>query len=367
MDKAESLRWGGHPQQWGGTRLVEMIDGRERGVRAVEFRTGAGLEFDVLVDRGMDVGAARYKGSSLVWHSQAGFAAPAFREHQDIGWMRMFGGGLFMTAGLDHIFLGEHDPNDTYEYPSRGAAGGMGYDLHGRIGTTPGLLRSYGETWDGDVCTLHAEGEVRQGGALAESLVLRRRIESTLDGKTIAWTDDVENEGPHTTPHMMLYHINFGAPLLGPECELVLPSRGIRWMTPNVEGRPERANRFSGPEADGVEEVFEHDMAADANGDVEVALINRADPGAPWGITLTYPREKFPYFLQWHFLAEGSYALGFEPTTNPPGNRTMAREAGQMVFLEPGERVVSRCAVTVVDGTAEVDAATARIRAVDLG
>ena len=39
-----------------GVRLVTLGDGAERGVRALEFRTGTGLDFDVLVDRCMDVG-----------------------------------------------------------------------------------------------------------------------------------------------------------------------------------------------------------------------------------------------------------------------------------------------------------------------
>lgn len=363
MDKAEALRWGGHTQQWGGTRLVEMADGLERGVRAVEFRTTTGLEFDVLVDRGMDVAAARYRGRSLVWHSQAGFAAPAFREFQDIGWMRMFGGGLFATAGLDHIFLGEQDPHDTYGYPSRGAAGGMAYDLHGRVSTIPAVLRSYGEKWEDGECILFAEGEVRQAGALAESLILRRRVETTLEGSTISWTDTVENEGAHTTPHMMLYHINFGAPLLGPASRIVIPSRSVRWTTPNVEGRPERHQRFTAPSPDGVEEVFEHDMVADEDGRVELALLNEVDPDQPWGVTLSYDRPRFPYFLQWSVLADGTYAMGFEPTTNPPGNRASARESGELLMLEPGQVVSSRTSVTVLDGREQCERAERRIAA----
>jgi hypothetical protein len=42
----------------GGVRSVVLGDGAERGIRVLEFRTGGGLRFDVLVDRAMDIGLA---------------------------------------------------------------------------------------------------------------------------------------------------------------------------------------------------------------------------------------------------------------------------------------------------------------------
>ena len=66
MDRAWLMARAGHIQQWGGTRLVALEDGTERGVRTVEFRTSAGLEFAVLVDRGMDVGRPGTKDALLL-------------------------------------------------------------------------------------------------------------------------------------------------------------------------------------------------------------------------------------------------------------------------------------------------------------
>ena len=45
-------------------------EGPARGVRALRFRTGGGLSFDVLCDRGMDLGAAEYRGAPLAWLSR---------------------------------------------------------------------------------------------------------------------------------------------------------------------------------------------------------------------------------------------------------------------------------------------------------
>ena len=54
--RAELLRRIGRLEQVAGVRLVTIGDGQGRGVRVLEFRTGTGFAFDVLVDRSFDVG-----------------------------------------------------------------------------------------------------------------------------------------------------------------------------------------------------------------------------------------------------------------------------------------------------------------------
>src|SRR5690348_15236026 len=48
--RAELLRRIGRLEQVAGVRLVTIGDGQGRGVRVLEFRTGTGFAFDVLVD-----------------------------------------------------------------------------------------------------------------------------------------------------------------------------------------------------------------------------------------------------------------------------------------------------------------------------
>ena len=74
-ERREAEKRIGHPSQVGGLRQYVLTDGRAAGVRGVDFRTTAGLEFSVVLDRGMDISEARYKGMSLCWRSPAGDAA----------------------------------------------------------------------------------------------------------------------------------------------------------------------------------------------------------------------------------------------------------------------------------------------------
>ena len=126
-------------------------EGAARGVQALRFRTGGDLSLDVLCDRGMDLGAAEYRGAPLAWLSPTGVVAPHFRELRGEGWLRSFGGGLLVTCGLQNV--GEPSEMDGEEL-----------GLHGRISNTPASLLSREVRWDGEGCLLEARGEVREAG-----------------------------------------------------------------------------------------------------------------------------------------------------------------------------------------------------------
>ena len=55
---------------------------------------------------------------------------------------------------------------------------------------------------------------MRQVALLGENLSLRRRIELRAGRPEIIITDRISNDGFVATPHMLLYHINVGWPLL---------------------------------------------------------------------------------------------------------------------------------------------------------
>ena len=85
----------GRLEQVAGVRLVDRGDGTERGVRVLEFRTGAGFSFDILVDRAMDVGRCEHDGRALAKELDL-----LVYGHSHVGALeRMPGGGVFANAG----------------------------------------------------------------------------------------------------------------------------------------------------------------------------------------------------------------------------------------------------------------------------
>src|SRR5450755_1608539 len=107
--------------QFAGVRLMTLGDGLERGNRMLEFRTGTGLIFTVMVDRALDIGGCEFKGQAIGWHSPAGFRSPAISDPEadnGLGWLRSFS-GLLATCGLDHALAPTVEDAAHFNYPFR--------------------------------------------------------------------------------------------------------------------------------------------------------------------------------------------------------------------------------------------------------
>jgi hypothetical protein len=61
LTRRELLRRIGRLEQVAGIEPFVFDDGPARGVRAFRFRTGGSLSFDILPDRGMNLGFAEYR------------------------------------------------------------------------------------------------------------------------------------------------------------------------------------------------------------------------------------------------------------------------------------------------------------------
>jgi len=347
LDRSALARLAGDPSALGGVRGVVLDNGAERGIRALEFRTGTGLAFEVLVDRAMDIGAAEHAGRSFGWRSATGFRHPALHEYRDedgLAWLRSFS-GLMVTAGLDHtLFTAEVDASQ-YRYPFRKS---VWNGLHGRIANTPADLVGYGEEWRSeDACILWAEGEVRQAAIFGEHLRLRRRIEADLGGNQIRLIDTVANFGFDATPHMLLYHINLGWPLVDDGARLVAPIARTRWFTDSVTEQRVSYQRFPPPRHGFVEQVYAHDLVAGDDGRVNAAVVNER---IGLGVQVEWSASEFPYFFEWLHLREGAYAVGLEPSTHDVGGEVQARADGSMIWLGAGEARAYHTTFSILEG-----------------
>jgi hypothetical protein len=362
MTRRDVAAHAGSLSAFGGVRLVTLGDGVERGVRMLEFRTGSGLRFTVAVDRAMDIVEVEHKGRSIGWHSPTGLRHPGLHDpegEQGLAFARSFTGFL-VTCGLDHILGPEEVPADGYNYPGKTTVRQM---LHGRVTGIPARLAGYGERWEGDRCILWAEGIVQQSAVFGENLHLRRRIEADLGGDEIRMSDRVTNEGFLRTPHMFFYHVNLGAPLLEEGARYVAPIRDVVWAAHEARYREQGVGYRTAPApTEGyVEQVWEHDMAADAAGEVPVALLNDR---LGLGIEVVTRKDQLPCAYQWQNFQAGSYALGIEPSTHHVLGDNAARERGEMIWLSSLESRSYEVRFRALDGKAALGDAETRIRAI---
>ena len=352
----------GSLSQFAGVQLSTLGDGVERGVRRLEFRTGTGLRFTVLIDRAMDIAECEHAGRAVGWHSPSGFRHPGLHDYEGeggLGWFRSMS-GLNITCGLDHTLFMHDDPAGHYHY---GPRKGVASSLHGRVGTIPARLTGYGERWDGDECVLWAEGVVQQSTVFGEDLHLIRRIEATVGGDEIRMHDRVVNHGFYRTPHMYCYHINVGHPVLAEGSRYVAPIREVLWAAHADQYRAQGVGYRTAPApiANFHEQVWQHDMTADAEGRVAVALVNEA---IGFGFEVTTLKSQFPAMYQWQNFHAGHYAMGIEPSTNHVMGKDFARERGELIWLDHGDERRYDTVLRILPDAAAVSASVARIEGV---
>jgi len=323
LTSRELRRRVGRLEQVAGIEPFVFDDGPARGVRAFRFRTGSGLSFDVLPDRGMDLGAAEHGGAPLAWLSPTGVVTPSFHEPEGEGWLRSFHGGLLVTCGLQNVGPPDED---------------KGLGLHGRASNIPASGVSCDAIWDERGCVLQARGQLRESRVFGPNLVLRRTISARVGESSILVEDSVENEGFEPEPLMVLYHINLGWPLLDETSRLVGPGR-----PGPPEPRDEEADRgleawdrFSTPAPGFRERVFYHRPAAGEDGWAVARLENPALSGG-LAFSVGFRPEELPEFVQWTMTGEGTYVLGLEPATSRVEGRAAEEEAGRVILLGPGE------------------------------
>jgi len=351
--KQELLDRVGDISQVGGARKVVLDDGPHKGVEVVEFRTGSGLNFCAVPGRGMDITFAEYNGRPLAWRSAAGEVSPAFYDESSLGWLRSFPGGLLATCGLTSAGAPCEDMGETL-------------GIHGRVANIPASNVCVDGEWDGDNFTMWTSGKVRECRLFGENIFLKRKISATLGENRFFIHDSVTNEGPRRTPHMLIYHMNTGFPVVDEGSILVSPTLNATPRDADAEVDKEYYYRMDAPTAGFKERCYYHEMAADAEGWVQAALVNKNMPsGEQFGFYVKYNKNELPRFIQWKMAGTQEYVVGMEPANCLVEGRAKERERGTLQFLKPGETRDYHLEIGVLtnsDDVAEFEETVTRIK-----
>ena len=339
--RSEVLRRVGNVTQIAATRHVVLSDGRAKGIAAVDFDSGSGFRFTVLPDRGMDISAASYRGTNLVYLTPNGEVHPSFYEPEGLGWLRTFFGGLLTTCGLTYMGAPVRDGDEEL-------------GLHGRYATTPARQVCDRSRWEGDDYVLEVSGVMEECQLFGDKLRLTRTVSTRAGAKSLVFHDVVENFGWRPSPFTILYHINFGFPLLDATSHAVVAA--IESTPFNARSADDMAEMlsFSDPVPGYEEQNFSHRMGTDAEGWTYAALINRGLHDG-LGAYLKFDGRALPYLNEWKMMGEGDYVAALEPCNAPCENRASLREKGLLPFLGPGEVQDIRVEIGVLEGEAEIE------------
>lgn len=313
----ENLQKSGYlcnPQQAYTLRKVTVSEGRARGASVIEVCTAGGLQVDILPDAGLDIGQVRFKGINMTFISKNGFDSPALVNAYENEFLNYFPGGLLYTGGLRSAGGANRD-------------GGEWHPLHGRFHSL--LAEQVSTTVENNIITV--SGVLRETALFGAALEVKRTIQIPVFGTDITVSDVLTNLTHRDEEYALLYHCNFGYPLLSDEAHVELPEdRKTTPRTPFAANLLGNECSVSAPVPNEEERCFFHE-----NMERTASLVN---PAIGTKMTMRWS-DTLPILVQWRSMASGDYALGLEPTNCYIMGRNAERENGTLPVLKPFESV----------------------------
>jgi Domain of unknown function (DUF4432) len=274
---------------------------------AIDARVFAGIELRIHPLRGLDIGAAWFRGVPLAWIAAAGEGGADSND-----WRAAWGGGLLTTCGLDNV-----------------GAASEGVGLHG----TYTFLQAR------EVGTERSRSQVVVRGTVDDprGLRVRRTIRSAVGSGRVEVVDRTTNLDDRPLEAPLLYHVNLGWPLWDEGARVETDAAEVRDR--DEDAAPHDWSAAPARPASLPERVWEHVGATRA------VVVNDG-----LGLRVTIESD-LPRLWQWVDPAPGVYALAIEPANCSVLGRAHDRADGTLPFLQPREERTTRIAITAEEVT----------------
>ncbi|MBQ8510352.1 MAG: aldose 1-epimerase family protein [Clostridia bacterium] len=313
----------GHPSQLCGIEEHRLVGGKGDGMRLYEAWTSGGLRFTVSADRCGDLSRVSYKGINLGFFGPCGYVAPQHYDPRGAGFLKSFTGGFLTTCGLTAV--GSPCVDEGEELP-----------LHGNISHVP----AENVVVDTDE-TLRIKLTMRDASLFGRKFLLTREYECAPDGSALILHDKVQNIAASETPYMILYHFNFGYPLLAPGAELTIPSKSVTPRNDRAAEDLDTASSIIEPQPAFEEQCYFHDLSE--------GRVKLKNPALGIAVTMEFDTTELPFFTQWKLMQQGEYVMGLEPGNCHPDGRDVMRRQGKLRFLKPGEAAEQTIKITITE------------------
>jgi galactose mutarotase-like enzyme len=305
-------------------RKRTLRGGLSEGVDVVEVDNGR-FRYALLPTRGMGLWRASLGDLELGWKSPAaGPVHPAYVplwEPSGLGWLSGFD-ELLCRCGLESNGGPVHDEQGRLIYP-----------LHGKIANLPARK----------VRVAVENGEIVVEGVVDEARLYHQKLRLTSTIRTrpgepgLRITDVVQNLSAEPAELQLLYHTNFGLPLLDAGAKVVAPVKSVIPQTPRAAEGVQAWDLYGGQEPGYTEQVYFLELLADLQGDTETMLRNAH---GNHGVSLHFNQKQFPYFTLWKSTqaAADGYVTGLEPAINLPNDRLFEAQQNRVTQLAPYEQ-----------------------------
>jgi hypothetical protein len=312
-------------------------------VQVIEVNNGV-MTFTIVPTRGFELWKANTGTLRLGWDAPVHeIIHPSYIRLTDNGgqgWVAGFG-GLMVRGGLASFGSPVQD-------------GDQQLTLHGHVDYIPASYVSVRY----ETNRLVFRGVVDDFQTFGPQLRLTSEISTPVGKPEIEFDDQVTNLSDAPQEMGLLYHTNFGTPLLGNGAEFLAPIKQVAPMNPaSAVGGMGSWNRYSGPHSSGyVAKVYNMQLYGDAKGETQAML---KSPDGSQAVLMRFDMHGLPYMSLWknEVTAKGGYVTGLEPGTGFPNARPVERAAGRVPKLKGGESHHVHLAITALTNKTEVDAA----------
>ena len=305
--------------------------GKQEGSQLIVLDNGK-MQITVIPTRGMDLLEVKSGDVRLGWDSPVKEVVhPMFMRLESrggLGWLEGFNEAM-VRCGLEWA---GHPGQDEF-INNVGQKATMNLTLHGKIGNTPASEVSV-------VVDPKAPHRIRIKGTVYErsfygpKLKLATEI-STVPGSTTYRIDDrLTNQGAFDQEYQIIYHCNYGVPLLGKGSRVLTAAKRIAPFNAHAAEGIKNWSVYDGPTKGFIEQVYCLEPIADRDGRGIVMLENAA---ADRAVTLRWKTDRLPYLTVWKNTAakETGYVTGLEPATGYAYTRRIEREGGRVPKIAP--------------------------------
>lgn len=297
--------------------------GKQEGSELIEVNNGK-MTFWVIPTRGMNVLRVKTGDITLGWTSPV-------KEVVNPAYITLDGrGGLGWLDGFNEWLV-----RCGFEWSGHpGMDDGRLMTLHGRVGNTPAskVIFSIDETAP---YRIHIRGRVDEKVFKFADYEAWAEISTEPGSISLRVSDTLTNRSDYEREFQVIYHGNFGPPLLEEGSEFVGAVKQVTPFNANAAKDIATWTTYLAPTRDFGEQVFNIIPFADDRGMTTVMLHNKA---ANLGIRISYAVSELPYFTLWKntdTLKEG-YVTGLEPGTGFAYTRRIERRFGRVPKLAAG-------------------------------
>ena len=344
-------------------RQTRLHGGKQDGVDLIVIDNGR-MTITLVPTRGMGILHVVSGDLRLGWHSPVREVVhPKYvnlEARGGLGWLEGFNEWM-ARCGLEWA---GHPGQDRF-INNLGEAAEMNLTLHGKVANIPAS--------EVEVIVereprprLRVRGRVDERAFYGPKLELWTEVSTEPGSLAFRIEDALTNRGAFEQEFQVLYHANYGPPLLGAGSRFSAPLRRVTPFNAHAATAVAAYAEYDGPVRGFIEQVYNLHPYADADGRSMVMLRNAAGNRA---VSMGFDVAELPYVTLWKNLTahEEGYVTGLEPGTGFAYTRRLEREAGRVPKLKPGQSRRFAIDVGLHATTEAVQAVDDRIRRVQNG